>query len=63
METIRIRLTVEQKQKLQMIADRDYRSITGVIRHWIDGDSKDPRAAQLFGSGGNTRAPNKEYLR
>ena len=65
METIRIRLTKEQKAKLQGIAERDYRSITGVIRHWIDGDNKDARAAQLFGagSGGNTVPANKEYLR
>lgn len=56
METIRIRLTAEQKTKLQEIADRDYRSITGVIRHWIDSDSRDPRATHLFGG-----QCNKEY--
>lgn len=69
METIRIRLSKDHKDKLQQIADRDFRSITGTIRKWIESDDMvDKRAHQLFasGAGGNTRAPvasNKEYIR
>ena len=64
MQTIRVRLTKDQKDKLQEIAERDHRSITGTIRMWIESDKRiDPRAHQVFGgSGGNVRAPNKEYL-
>lgn len=58
METIRIRLTPEQKAKLQEICDRDHRSITGTIRHWIDAFSdRDPRGRELF-----TPKSNKDYL-
>jgi predicted transcriptional regulator len=66
METIRIRLTKDHKARLQEIADRDNRSITGTIRQWIEADKRtDQRAHEVFGggSGGNTRSPNKEYIR
>ena len=63
METIRIRLTADQKKKLQEIAERDHRSITGTIRMWIEADNRiDPRAHQVFGGSGNTITPNKSYL-
>lgn len=55
MEVIRIRLTESQKEKLKDIADRDNRSITGVIRNWIECDNRSPQAQELFG--------NKDYLR
>lgn len=42
METLRIRLTTDQKKRLKEIAERDHRSITGVIRSWIDADSARP---------------------
>lgn len=45
METIRIRLTTDQKENLKKIAERDHRSLTGVIRNWIDADRSQPEQA------------------
>lgn len=50
MQTIRIRLTKDQKNKLQRIAERDHRSLTGTIRNWIDCDSAPQQAHELFNS-------------
>ena len=49
MDVIRIRLTEEQKEQLKRIAQRDHRSMTGVIRNWIAADSARPKQAdELF---------------
>ena len=56
METVRIRLSLSQKEKLQAIAERDNRSITGVIKNWIDSDNRNNCAQELFYG-------NKDYIK
>jgi len=49
METIRIRLNEEQLEKLKRIAERDGRSITGVVKNYIECDNMPEWAESLFG--------------
>ena len=48
MEYIRIRITEDQKAKLLEIAERDGKSITGVVRNWIECDFRPEQAQELF---------------
>lgn len=48
MDTIRIRLTEDQRDKLNTIAESTGRSITKVIRDWIDAYGQTYNINDLF---------------